>query len=137
LEWSTAEDKQKKEWMKQAMVDDDTDSDEATTCNSPKVDHSEFFDAEDDDQPEQSCSRSVAKQLEKYLEKGPEPIDAINVNYPKLRPYFLRYNTALPSSASVERLFSRAKEVLTSNRTRLSDANLERLVLLMCNTDVA
>jgi hypothetical protein len=47
---------------------------------------------------------------------------------------FVQYNTTLPSSASVERLFSLAGLVLTPNRARVSDDNFEMKVLLKFNT---
>ena len=46
---------------------------------------------------------------------------------------FLRYNTTLPSSAPVERLFSAGALVLTKRRNRLSDTLFESLVLLKLN----
>jgi hypothetical protein len=53
--------------------------------------------------------------------------------YPSVRRIFMRYNTALPSSAAVERLFSFAGMVHNPKRTRLSDAKFEQLVLLKAN----
>ena len=50
-----------------------------------------------------------------------------------MKSLFFRYNTALPSSAPVERLFSLAGITLSPKRNKLSDSSFERLVLLKCN----
>jgi hypothetical protein len=46
---------------------------------------------------------------------------------------FLKYNTAIPSSAAVERLFSIGKDTLTAKRATLSDANFEKLMFMKGN----
>ena len=43
------------------------------------------------------------------------------------------YNTAIPSSAAVERLFSIGKDILTAKRAKLSDAKFERLMFMKGN----
>ena len=50
--------------------------------------------------------------------------------HPAIKSVFLRYNTALPSCAPVERLFSAAALVLTARRNRISDKLLGYLLLL-------
>ena len=49
---------------------------------------------------------------------------------PTIKSLFIKYNTAIPSCAPVERLFSVASLVLTARRSRLSDTLLEHLILL-------
>ena len=53
--------------------------------------------------------------------------------YPRVKNLFLEFNTALPSSASVERLFSAGQLVLTARRNRLADAIFETLLMLKVN----
>ena len=46
----------------------------------------------------------------------------------------IRYNTALPSSAEAERLFSTAGTILLPKRSSLTASNFEQLVLLKGNS---
>jgi len=46
---------------------------------------------------------------------------------------FIKYNTAIPSSAAVERLFSIGKDILTAKRAKLSDANVDKLMFMKEN----
>ena len=50
--------------------------------------------------------------------------------YKQIKNLFIQFNTAIPSSAPVERLFSQASLVHTIRRNRLSDSLLEQLILL-------
>jgi len=47
--------------------------------------------------------------------------------------FFRRFNVALPSSASVERLFSQGGLIYTPKRTNLTDAHFEMLLFLKVN----
>ena len=46
---------------------------------------------------------------------------------------FIKYNTAVPSSVAVERLFSIGKDILRAKRAVLSDGNFERLMFMKGN----
>ncbi|KAK3926635.1 Putative AC9 transposase [Frankliniella fusca] len=52
------------------------------------------------------------------------------------RKIFIKFNTCIPSSAPVERFFSRAKLVMVPGRNRLGDKNFESLVLLEANSSL-
>jgi hypothetical protein len=57
-----------------------------------------------------------------------------NRRYPRLARLFLKYNTALPSSATVERLFWRAGHNLSDLRNRIADVTFQKEVLLKANS---
>ena len=58
------------------------------------------------------------------------PVSCSSFNDPRLLELLIKYNTAVPSSAAVERLFSLGKDVLKPKRSGLSDEHFEMLVFL-------
>ena len=51
----------------------------------------------------------------------------------RFRELFIKYNTSIPSSAAVERIFSLGKDIMRPKRTRLTDKHFEMLVFLQGN----
>lgn len=65
-----------------------------------------------------------------FFLKDPDKNMKMLNKYPQIKEFFIRYNTTIPTSAPVERLFSQASLILTVRRNRLSDSLLEMLLLL-------
>ncbi|KAG0704882.1 hypothetical protein GWK47_024615 [Chionoecetes opilio] len=78
---------------------------------------------------ERWCSE---KQKKKLLEQAMFPVRSraawVDV--------FIKYNTAIPSSAAVETLFSQGADVMKAKRTNLTSDNFERLVFMKGNMDL-
>ncbi|KAG0725579.1 hypothetical protein GWK47_038374 [Chionoecetes opilio] len=49
---------------------------------------------------------------------------------------FVKYNTAIPSSAAVERLFSQGADIMKAKRASLTSKYFERLVFMKGNMDL-
>ena len=75
---------------------------------------------------------SAASQAMSYLANDDKSLDTLHL-FPSVKRVFMRYNTALPSSAAVERLFSSAGLIASPRRNRLTDGNFEKLLLLKMN----
>ena len=57
--------------------------------------------------------------------------------FPEIKDLFLQYNTALPSSAPVERLFSYATMMNLPRYNRLTDAHFEKRTISKCNSAIS
>lgn len=67
-----------------------------------------------------------------YLTRSDSSLESL-INFPLIRKLFLRYNTPLPSSAPVERLFSYATMMDVPKYNRLTDGHFEKRVLYKAN----
>ena len=81
-----------------------------------------------------SRKSSATKIAASFLDEPPtKNIMANFTTHEELKLLFVKYNTTLPSSAAVERLFSTGKDALRPKRARLSDKHLSMLVFLKGN----
>ena len=79
-----------------------------------------------------SSTSQVKAQAMNFLSDADKSLSRLHF-FPAVQRLFLKFNTALPSSAPVERLFSIAGLIETSIRNRLSDSNFEKLLMLKVN----
>ena len=74
----------------------------------------------------------IDTEVDMYLRDSCKEIARLKI-FPCIMKLFLKYNTTLPSSAPVERLFSLASQMYVPRRNRLTDEHLERQLLLRAN----
>ena len=78
-------------------------------------------------------ANSTKTQVSAYLADAERSLSMLH-RYPVVKATFIYYNTTIPSSAPVERLFSLGGQIETARRNRLSDSSFEKLLLLKANT---
>lgn len=71
-------------------------------------------------------------ELLKYLSDKSSRLSSLD-SYPRIKQLFFHFNTPLPSSAAVERLFSVAGMVYSPQRRSMSDKTFRQLVLMRAN----
>lgn len=76
-----------------------------------------------------SCAQ---QDLEQFLLNSSTDIQMLNV-FPTIKTLFIKYNTGIPTSASVERVFSIGGIVLRAMRGKLGDETFEKQLLLKMN----
>ena len=77
---------------------------------------------------------STVKILERFVDQKPQrQICSSNFQNDALKNLLIRYNTALPSSAAVERVFSVGKDILKSKRAGLSEDHFKMMIFLKVN----
>nr|XP_053656905.1 uncharacterized protein LOC128705794 [Cherax quadricarinatus] len=76
--------------------------------------------------------KTKAQSMKTWLETGSKEVtsEVAFLGEQVLIDLFIKYNTAIPSSAAVERLFSKGKDILRAMTATLSDGNFERLMLM-------
>ncbi|XP_072844236.2 uncharacterized protein LOC110069984 [Pogona vitticeps] len=79
-----------------------------------------------------SAVDTADEEVLRYLKSPSREVSSLHA-FPRVLRCFLQYNTGVPSSASVERLFSTGESLTTVKRHSLSDDLFEQLVLLRQN----
>jgi len=79
-----------------------------------------------------SSTSQVKAEAMNFLSDDDKSLSRLHF-FPAVQRLFLKFNTALPLSAPVERLFSIPGLIKTSRRNRLSDSNFEKLLMLKVN----
>ncbi|XP_046448785.1 uncharacterized protein LOC124197389 [Daphnia pulex] len=80
-----------------------------------------------------SSSIPSTSELDMFLADQSTKTNSL-LKFPTIKEMFLKFNAALPSSASVERLFSVGGSIFRPTRNRLSDANFEKMLFLKVNS---
>ncbi|KAG0713576.1 hypothetical protein GWK47_001813 [Chionoecetes opilio] len=86
-------------------------------------------------------SNKMGKQLESWCSEKQRNKLLEQAMFPALSrsawvDVFVKYNTAIPSSAAVERLFSQGSDTMKAKRASLTSDNFETLVFMKGNKDL-
>jgi hypothetical protein len=117
----------------------DSSSSDSSTENGQAND--DWYDSFSQPSTERASSRNciktnAAKLVSTWLEGRPKKKDLSDsafMNEKVLIKLFIKYNTAVPSSAAVERVFSMGKDILRAKRASLSDETFEMLMFMRGN----
>lgn len=85
--------------------------------------------------PPQVQSRTVTEEIKKYVEGTGKNLECLQ-DFPRVKQLFLKYNTMLPSTAPVQRLFSQKGNLVNCQRNILTDGYFERIQLLKYNSQL-
>lgn len=75
---------------------------------------------------------SFESEVKSFLARKEKAVSILN-DYSNLKNIFIKYNTTVPSSAAVERMFSIASDVFKNKRFSLNDDSFEIQLLLKMN----
>jgi hypothetical protein len=94
----------------------------------------DFFSGFLDSESSSKCSKFDSDIIIQQFLKNVKSVEDLNSEmYHPLQKVFRKFNTPLPSSAAVERLFSKASGIYRKKRHNMTDENFERQLLLKAN----
>ena len=137
LRW--IDDQTKKDQLKQMFIqeirlhrnDNVTESQAEQTESQQSSGKKDFYEFDSDE--DITTQSAVESEVNDYLSNA-KKYECLN-KYPTVKRVFLEFNTTIPSSAPVERLFSLGNLVLTPKCNRLTDARFEKMLLMRYNKD--
>ncbi|XP_018309187.1 uncharacterized protein, partial [Mycetomoellerius zeteki] len=103
-------------------------STESSPVSEKSIDHDDFFHFNQRTKE----TESLQEELYRFLKFNSSNVDMLN-DYHRIKKFFIKYNTALPSSAPVERMFSIGGSIVTPQRGNLHDDTIEYQILLKIN----
>jgi hypothetical protein len=83
-------------------------------------------------QHQSSGAITVEQEVLNYLRDNGNKLETLE-RYPLVKKLFVKYNTPLPSSGPVERLFSYSSMILSPKRNQTNDKLFEKITLLKVN----
>lgn len=121
-------------WNDVDEINNSLPKDPSARTAMPQPHHLKIFAHTTSDVVPLSVQRNVIQNF--ILDRSTEDFDIFFNKckyYDKLKPLFIKYNTSLPSSAPVERLFSGFKDILRAKRSNLTGEHFEEQLLLNVN----
>jgi len=110
------------------LLSDEIYVEEYSSESQEKEKKKDFYEFDSDDE---TFTNNVDSEATEFLNDA-KKLECLR-KYPTVKKVFLKYNTIIPSSAPVERLFSLGGLVLTPKRKRLTEVRFERLFLMRFN----